>query len=123
MKRNKIVAGNWKMNLTLDQSTDLIKKLKDISSNHTEIKIAPSFTNLHNAVSLLVNSNIEVIAQDVYFENRGAFTGEVSTEMLQSIGVKSVIIGHSERRKYFNESNQIIRKKVQSAISNNILYW
>jgi len=101
MKRKKIVAGNWKMNMTLDESVNLINELKQISTNDVDIKIAPSFTNLNKAVSLLDSSEIEVIAQNVHSEERGAFTGEISIEMLKSVGVHSVIIGHSERRKYF----------------------
>ena len=125
MKRKKIVVGNWKMNMTMDQSNSLIKELKSISENDVEIKIAPSFTNLHNAVLLgqLSSSNgqyIEVVAQNIHSEERGAYTGEISAEMLKSIGVKSVIIGHSERRKYFNETDSILSKKVKTAIKYNI---
>lgn len=111
MDRKKIVAGNWKMNMTMEQSNSLIAELKSISTNDVEIKIAPSFTNLHHAVSLVDSCKIEVIAQNVHFEERGAYTGEVSTEMLISVGINSVIIGHSERRKYFNESDNILSKK------------
>ena len=125
MSRKKIVIGNWKMNMTMDQSISLIKELKSISDNDVEIKIAPSFTNLHNAVLLgqFSSSNgqyIEVVAQNIHFEERGAYTGEISAEMLKSIGVKSVIIGHSERRKYFNETDSILSKKVKTAIKYNI---
>tara|TARA_B100001109_G_scaffold66871_1_gene54499 strand:- start:970 stop:1770 length:801 start_codon:yes stop_codon:yes gene_type:complete len=125
MKRKKIVVGNWKMNMTMDQSNSLIKELKSISENDVEIKIAPSFTNLHNAVLFgqLSSSNgqyIEVVAQNIHSEERGAYTGEISAEMLKSIGVKSVIIGHSERRKYFNETDSILSKKVKTAIKYNL---
>tara|TARA_X000001036_G_C20569542_1_gene762026 strand:- start:220 stop:975 length:756 start_codon:yes stop_codon:yes gene_type:complete len=120
MDRKKIVAGNWKMNMTMEQSNSLIAELKSISTNDVEIKIAPSFTNLHHAVSLVDSCEIEVIAQNVHFEERGAYTGEVSTEMLISVGINSVIIGHSERRKYFNESDNILSKKVKTAIENNL---
>ena len=120
MSRKKIVAGNWKMNMTIDESNDLINELKKVSENNVEIKIAPSFTNLHYAISLLKNSGIEVIAQNVHSENRGAYTGEISTEMLKSIGVNTVIIGHSERRKYFNETDTILSKKVKAALENSL---
>ena len=120
MKRKKIVAGNWKMNMTLDESVNLINELKQISTNDVDIKIAPSFTNLNKAVSLLDSSKIEVIAQNVYPEERGAFTGEISIEMLKSVGVFSTIIGHSERRKYFNETDIILSKKVKVAIDNSM---
>ena len=120
MKRKKIVAGNWKMNMTHDESVNLIEELKQISTNDVDIKIAPSFTNLDKAVSLLGSSKIEVIAQNVHFEERGAFTGEISIEMLKSVGVNSVIIGHSERRKYFNENDFILSKKTKTAIDNSM---
>lgn len=120
MKRKKIVAGNWKMNMTHDDSVNLIEELKQISTNDVDIKIAPSFTNLNEAVSLLGSSKIEVIAQNVHFDERGAFTGEISIEMLKSIGVNSVIIGHSERRKYFNENDFILSKKIKTAIDNSV---
>ena len=120
MKRKKIVAGNWKMNMTHDESLNLIEELKQISTNDVDIKIAPSFTNLNKAVSLLGSSEIEVTAQNVHFEERGAFTGEISVEMLKSVGVKSVIIGHSERRKYFNENDFILSKKTKTAIDNSV---
>ena len=120
MSRKKIVAGNWKMNMTIDESNSLINELKQVSENNVEIKIAPSFTNLYYAISLLKNSGIEVIAQNVHSEKRGAYTGEISAEMLKSIGVKTVIIGHSERRKYFNETDTILSKKVKAAIENSL---
>ena len=120
MKRKKIVAGNWKMNMTLDESVNLINELKQISTNDVDIKIAPSFTNLNKAVSLLDSSKIEVIAQNVHPEERGAFTGEISIEMLKSVGVYSIIIGHSERRKYFNENDSILSKKAKTAIDNSL---
>ena len=120
MNRNKIVAGNWKMNMTIDESNGLINELKQVSENNVKIKIAPSFTNLYYAISLLKNSGIEVIAQNVHSEKRGAYTGEISAEMLKSIGVKTVIIGHSERRKYFNETDTILSKKVKAAIENSL---
>ena len=120
MSRKKIVAGNWKMNMTIDESNELINELKEVSKNNVEIKIAPSFTNLYYTISLLKNSGIEVIAQNVHSEKRGAYTGEISTEMLKSIGVNTVIIGHSERRKYFNETDTILSKKVKAALENSL---
>ena len=120
MNRKKIVAGNWKMNMTIDESNGLINELKQVSENNVEIKIAPSYTNLYYAISLLKNSAIEVIAQNVHSEKRGAYTGEISAEMLKSIGVKTVIIGHSERRKYFDETDTILSKKVKAAIGNSL---
>ena len=120
MSRKKIVAGNWKMNMTIDESNELINELKEVSKNNVEIKIAPSFTNLYYVISLLKDSGIEVIAQNVHSEKRGAYTGEISTEMLKSVGVNTVIIGHSERRKYFNETDTILSKKVKAAVENSL---
>ena len=108
MKRKKIVAGNWKMNMNLDESSKLISDLKEISIKIVDVKIAPSFTNLYHSNSMLTSSKIEVIAQDMHFEKNGAYTGEVSAKMLLGIGINTSIIGHSERRKHFNESNQIL---------------
>ena len=120
MNRKKIVAGNWKMNMTIDESNGLINELKQVSENNVEIKIAPSYTNLYYAISLLKNSAIEVIAQNVHSEKKGAYTGEISAKMLKSIGVNTVIIGHSERRKYFNETDTILSKKVKAALENSL---
>ena len=120
MKRKKIVAGNWKMNMNLDESKNLVSKLKEISAVNVDVKIAPSFTNLYFTNTLLDSSKIEVISQDVHYEQSGAYTGEISADMLLSIGVETSIIGHSERRKYFNESDIILSKKVNSAIQNSM---
>ena len=120
MKRKKIVAGNWKMNMNLDESKNLVSKLKEISAVNVDVKIAPSFTNLYFTNTLLESSKIEVISQDVHYEQSGAYTGEISADMLLSIGIETSIIGHSERRKYFNESDIILSKKVNSAIQNSM---
>ena len=120
MKRKKIVAGNWKMNMTMDESMKLIAELELISYNNIEIKIAPAFTNLYKSISLLMSSQIEVIAQNLHQEKNGAYTGEISAEMLKSIGIKTVIIGHSERRQYFNETDIILSKKVKTALEHSL---
>lgn len=120
MKRKKIVAGNWKMNMTMDESMKLIAELELISYNNIEIKIAPAYTNLYKSISLLMSSQIEVIAQNLHQEKNGAYTGEISAEMLKSIGIKTVIIGHSERRQYFNETDIILSKKVKTALEHSL---
>ena len=120
MKRKKIVAGNWKMNMNLVESKNLISDLKEISAENVDVKIAPSFTNLYIANSLLESSKIEVVSQDIHHEQKGAYTGEISAEMLLSIGIKTSIIGHSERRKYFNETDLILSKKVNSGVQNSM---
>jgi len=114
--RTKIVAGNWKMNKTLPEAISLINDLKaQINPQGVEVIIAPSFTNLPKAVELLAASDIRVAAQNMHFADSGAYTGEVSADMLLSIGIDTVILGHSERRAYFNETNATLKDKAQQA--------
>ncbi|MCL4112457.1 UNVERIFIED_CONTAM: hypothetical protein GTU68_046983 [Idotea baltica] len=119
--RKHIVAGNWKMNNDLSQTEALITDLKNQSQNsNAEVMIAPTFTNLWHAFEALRQSNIEVIAQNMHYAENGAYTGEVSSAMLQSIGVRTVILGHSERRAYFNETDELLAKKVNAALANDM---
>jgi len=119
--RKNIVAGNWKMNNDLHQTKALIDNLKrQNKTTEVEVMIAPTFINLQNACELLSNNDIEVIAQNMHFAEKGAFTGEVSAGMLKSIGVNTVILGHSERRAYFNENDQLLSQKVDAALHNDI---
>jgi triosephosphate isomerase len=115
--RKNIVAGNWKMNNDLAETQTLITQLKkQINSFNCEVMIAPTFTNLWNAFEALRTSKIEVIAQNMHFADSGAYTGEVSASMLKSVGVKTVILGHSERRAYFSETDEMLAKKVDAAL-------
>lgn len=117
--RKKIVAGNWKMNADLNETKSLLSAIKQKAgevSGEVQLIVAPSFTNLYPAKEELKNTNIVLAAQDVHAEENGAFTGEVSVEMLESIGVKTVILGHSERRKYFGETKALLNKKVNTAL-------
>jgi len=117
--RKNIVAGNWKMNNDLAQTETLITELKmHINSTNCEVMIAPTFTNLWHAFEALRTSKIEVIAQNMHFAENGAYTGEVSASMLKSVGVETVILGHSERRAYFNETDEMLAKKVDAALKN-----
>jgi len=117
--RKNIVAGNWKMNNDLAQTQTLITELKmHINSTNCEVMIAPTFTNLWHAFETLRTSKIEVIAQNMHFAENGAYTGEVSASMLKSVGVETVILGHSERRAYFNETDEMLAKKVDAALKN-----
>lgn len=119
--RKKIVAGNWKMNNDLAQTETLITELKaQNGAADVEVMIAPSFTNLWQAFNALKGSSIEVIAQNMHFAESGAYTGEVSAAMLKSVGIKTVILGHSERRAYFNETDAILAKKVDAALANEL---
>ncbi|MGP1990819.1 triose-phosphate isomerase [Zobellia laminariae] len=119
--RSKIVAGNWKMNKNLPETeallTELAAKLPDTQA---EVMVAPTYVNLASAVRTLESSVIEVIAQNMHFAESGAYTGEISADMLLSIGVDTAIIGHSERRAYFGETDEILAKKVVTALDKNI---
>ncbi len=118
--RNKIVAGNWKMNKNAEQTEDLLNELIANVPTETEVQIivSPTFVNLSSAVNHLEFTNIEVAAQNMHQAASGAYTGEVSADMLKSIGVNIVILGHSERRAYFHESDAIIAAKVDTALQN-----
>jgi triosephosphate isomerase len=119
--RSKIVAGNWKMNKNLDETGTLIKELKaKLSDTTAEVIVAPTFVNLMEAVCLLEGTNIQVAAQNMHFASSGAYTGEISADMLLSIGVQTVIIGHSERRAYFGEDDALLAKKVLAALEKNL---
>ncbi|MBC9915219.1 triose-phosphate isomerase [Chitinophaga varians] len=119
--RKKIVAGNWKMNLTLAQGEQLINDILQAGlklAEGQEVVVATPFPYLTKAKALLKNyPGFFVAAQNCASEKSGAYTGEVSAEMLQSVGVDYVIIGHSERREYFQESNAILAKKVDQALA------
>ncbi len=119
--RSKIVAGNWKMNKNLAETeallTELSAKLPDTTA---EIMVAPTFVNLASAVNHCEDSSVEVIAQNMHFAESGAYTGEISADMLLNIGIETVIIGHSERRAYFGETDEILAKKVAAALKNKL---
>lgn len=117
--RKHIVAGNWKMNNGLVQTETLITELKkQEKTSDAEVMIAPTFTNLWHAFEATRQYDIEVIAQNMHFAENGAYTGEISAGMLKSVGIKTVILGHSERRAYFNETDEALAKKVDSALEN-----
>ncbi len=115
--RTKIVAGNWKMNKTLQETVTLINDLKNTvkPDNNVEIIVAPPYVNLVEAVNLLKDLPIKVSAQNMHFADNGAYTGEISAVMLKAIGVRTVILGHSERRAYFNETDEVLQKKAHKA--------
>ena len=116
--RDNIVAGNWKMNNDYSQTKKLINDLKSSKiPDDVRIMVAPSFTQLSQCKNLLSSTNISVVAQNMNANNSGAFTGEISASMLKGIEVNIVIIGHSERRSIFNETDEILKEKVKSALS------
>ena len=116
--RDNIVAGNWKMNNDYSQTKKLINDLKSSKiPDDVRIMVAPSFTQLSQCKNLLSSTNISVVAQNMNANNSGAFTGEISASMLKGIEVNTVIIGHSERRYIFKETDEILKEKVKSALS------
>lgn len=119
--RKPIIAGNWKMNKTVSESIDLINEIKNIElSKDVEPVVIVPFTSAYTVKELLKNTNIKVGVQNMYFEESGAFTGEISPIMLSDIDIDYVIIGHSERREIFNETDLLLNKKVKSAIAHNL---
>ena len=119
--RKQIVAGNWKMNNDYVDSELLVSKLLEQHiHSQTEVIIAPPFTSLLCSSNSLKGSQITVAAQNMHFAENGAYTGEISAGMLKSIGVETVILGHSERRAYFNETDALLAKKVNAALKNNM---
>lgn len=122
--RQKIVAGNWKMNKNLDEAKELIegikKEVKTGLEEGTRVIIAPSFVNLQSAVKNTEESVVEVAAQNMHQSKSGAFTGEVSADMLTNLGVNIVILGHSERREYFGETDELLAQKVDAALVNGL---
>src|SRR5699024_2190059 len=119
--RAQIVAGNWKMNCDLKETKALLSDLKsEIKNldNGVQLMVAPPFTNLLTAVESLKDVQVAVAAQDMHPKESEAYTGEISAKMLKSIGVETVILGHSERRKYFGETKAILNDKVKTALKN-----
>lgn len=121
--RKKVIAGNWKMFNDIPASVKLISELKKSLAGldvKADVIICPPFTSLDTAKTLIKDSNIQLGAQNMYFEESGAYTGEISAEMLKSAGCQYVILGHSERRTIFMESDELINKKVKKAISSGL---
>ena len=114
MDRNKLVFANWKMNLDINSSTKLIREIlsRNLNYNNIEVVIAPPFVYLSDINSLLKNSHLRLSSQNVFYNDNGAFTGEISHEMLKDLGCEWVMIGHSERRIHLFETNEMINKKI-----------
>jgi len=118
--RKKIVAGNWKMHNNVEETELLLNELITKNTNtKTQIIVAPSFVNLSFAVKKLSGTTIKVAAQNAHQNENGAFTGEISLPMLKAIGVNTVILGHSERRMYFCETNSVLTQKINTALKHN----
>ena len=119
--RKTIVAGNWKMNMTPSQAKTLIEELKPLVADAKNgCIICVPFTDLSVALDATVGTNIEVGAENMHFEEHGAYTGEIAPDMLAEMGVKYVIIGHSERRQYFAETDETVNKKVVKAFEHGL---
>jgi len=121
--RTPLIVGNWKMNKTVSEAIDMVKNLKQNLNDVTdrEIVVCPPYTSLANVEEIIKNSNIFLGAQNVFWEEKGAYTGEISPGMLKEIGCKYVIIGHSERRHYFNETDYIVNKKLKAVFNSNMV--
>ncbi len=117
--RKQIMVANWKMNMNKDSATKLINEIKDIKSN-IEVGVCPPFTLLSTVETALCGSSIIKGAQNLYHEEKGAYTGEISPDMLKDFGVSLVIVGHSERRNIFGESDDTVNKKAAFAIENGL---
>ena len=121
MARKKIIAGNWKMNMTPSQAVELINTLKPLVANdEVDVLLCVPAIDIIPAMEAAKGSNIMIGAENMYFEEKGAFTGEISPAMLDDAGVKYVIIGHSERREYFGETNEDVNKKMLKAFEHGI---
>ncbi|MBR4587712.1 MAG: triose-phosphate isomerase [Lachnospiraceae bacterium] len=121
MSRKKIIAGNWKMNMTPSQAVKLIEELKPlVVNNEVDVVFCVPAIDIIPAVKAAEGSNINIGAENMYFEEKGAYTGEIAPDMLTDAGVKYVIIGHSERREYFAETDETVNKKVIKAFEHGI---
>jgi len=122
MTRKFLIAGNWKMNKTASEAVDLIEEIKSSVGDQSSVQVCvcPSFTSLAKASELVEQSEVLLGAQDMNASPSGAYTGEVSAEMLRDLYVNFVILGHSERRQYFGETNQDINQKILAAVENNL---
>ena len=116
--RKKVIAGNWKMNKLPNEAIAFIEELTPlVKKTQNEVVICVPYTNLFYSLLIAQGTNIKIGAQNMHWESNGAYTGEVSAEMLKSIGVEYVIIGHSERRQYFAETDETVNKKLKKALS------
>ncbi len=122
MSRKVIIAGNWKMNKTVEESVSLAKDVVTAVGSVEDVTVAvcPPFTSLYAVSEVLKGSNVKLGAQDVHWEEAGAFTGKISVSMLKSCGVEVVVLGHSEQREYFGETNETVNKKVKAVLAGDL---
>ena len=118
--RKAVIAGNWKMNKTRPEAKELLEAIKPLvadAEGKVEVIACVPYTNLETAVNATAGSNVKVGAENVHFEKSGAFTGEISADMLTEIGVEYVVLGHSERRQYFGETDETVNKRTKAALA------
>ena len=119
--RKKVIAGNWKMNMLPNEAIKFIEEFAPlVKDTKNEVILCVPYTDLFYALLNVQETNIKIGAQNMHFEEKGAYTGEISGQMLKSINVEYVIIGHSERRQYFNETDETVNKKIKSAFANGL---
>ena len=119
--RKKVIAGNWKMNMLPNEAIQFIEELTSlVKDTENEVILCVPYTDLFYALLTAQNTNIKIGAQNMHYEEKGAYTGEISAQMLKSINVEYVIIGHSERRQYFNETDETVNKKIKAAFTNGL---
>ena len=119
--RTPIIAGNWKMNNNIEESIKLVAEIKNFDLDKgVEVVLCVPFTNIKDVKTAIKGTNIKIGAQNMHWEESGAFTGEISPLMLKELEVNYVILGHSERRQYFNETDETVNKKIKSALSHDI---
>lgn len=123
MARKKFIAGNWKMNTTCDEAVTLAQGVVEKVGSNTDVDVAvcPPYVNLTAVYNVIKDSNVKLGAQDVHWEAKGAYTGKISCDMLKQVGVTYVIIGHSEQRAYFNETDETVNKKIKAVLAADLL--
>lgn len=120
--RTPIIAGNWKMHYNVEEAVKAVEELKNlVKDSKCEVVVCPTFVCLDAVVKATKGTNIKVGAQNVHFEEKGAFTGEIAPGMLEAMGINYVVVGHSERRQYFNETDETVNKKLKACYAHNLV--
>ncbi len=122
MSRRTLIAGNWKLNKTIEEAIELVTMLKRLITDfqNVDVVVCPPYTALSEVSEILMESEIKLGAQDIYWEEKGAFTGEVSASLVKNAGAEFAIIGHSERRQFFHETHETVNKKTKAALKNGL---
>lgn len=119
--RRKVIAGNWKMNMLPNEAISFLEEFEPlVKDTQNEVVLCVPYTDLFYCLNFAQGTNIKIGAQNMHWEEKGAFTGEIAPQMLKSIGVEYVIIGHSERRQYYNETDETVNKKLKAAFANDL---